>query len=74
MRFRRSFLSVAVLIAFAVIALFFFVTEHRAHAFGVLPHLLLLACLLLLYFASLGDSTQEANSQVPDPRESQDRS
>ena len=34
-------------IAFLVIAGFFLLTEHGAHAFGVLPYLLLLACPLL---------------------------
>jgi Protein of unknown function (DUF2933) len=33
--------------AFALIALFFLVTEHRAHFFSWLPYLLVLACPLL---------------------------
>jgi len=36
-----------VLTGFLVIAGFFLVTEHRAHLFGVLPFLLLLACPLM---------------------------
>lgn len=32
------------LLGFAAIAIFFLVTEHRAHFFGVLPYLLLLLC------------------------------
>ena len=36
-----------VLIVFLVIAAFFLITEHRAHLFGVLPYLLLLACPLM---------------------------
>lgn len=36
-----------ILAAFGIIAAFFVVTEHRAHLFGVLPYLLLLACPLL---------------------------
>ncbi|MER8528082.1 MULTISPECIES: DUF2933 domain-containing protein [unclassified Mesorhizobium] len=36
-----------VTIAFLLIAAFFLLTEHRAHTFGVLPFLLLLACPLL---------------------------
>ena len=36
-----------VLIVFLVIAAFFLITEHRAHFFGVLPYLLLLACPLM---------------------------
>jgi hypothetical protein len=35
------------LLAFLVIAAFFLFTEHRAHLFGILPYLLLLACPLL---------------------------
>lgn len=36
-----------VLLAFLAIAGFFLVTEHRAHVFGALPYLLLLACPLM---------------------------
>jgi len=36
-----------ILAAFGIIAAFFLMTEHRAHLFGVLPYLLLLACPLL---------------------------
>jgi len=39
-----------VTIAFLLIAAFFLLTEHRAHTFGVLPFLLLLACPLLHVF------------------------
>ncbi|MEO5758119.1 MAG: DUF2933 domain-containing protein [Mesorhizobium sp.] len=39
-----------VTIAFLLIAAFFLLTEHRAHTFGVLPFLLLLACPLLHMF------------------------
>ncbi len=39
-----------ILIAFLAIAGFFLFTEHRAHLFGVLPFLLLLACPLLHFF------------------------
>ena len=39
-----------VFVAFAVIAAFFLLTEHRAHLFGVLPYLLLLACPLMHLF------------------------
>ncbi|MEW6353540.1 MAG: DUF2933 domain-containing protein [Pseudomonadota bacterium] len=42
--------SGAVLLAFLAIAGFFLFTEHRAHLFGVLPYLLLLACPLLHLF------------------------
>ena len=39
-----------VTIGFLLIAAFFLLSEHRAHALGVLPFLLLLACPLLHMF------------------------
>lgn len=42
------------LLAFLGIAGFFLVTEHRAHLFGVLPYLLLLACPLIHLFGHGG--------------------
>ncbi len=36
-----------ILCAFVAVAGFFLLTEHRAHVFGALPYLLLLACPLL---------------------------
>lgn len=39
-----------VLALFLAIAAFFLLTEHRAHAFGFLPYLLLLACPLMHLF------------------------
>lgn len=41
-------------IGFLVIAGFFLITEHTAHVFGILPFLLLLACLLLHQFSHRG--------------------
>lgn len=35
---------------FAAIAAFFLLTEHRAHVFGFLPYLLILACPLMHLF------------------------
>lgn len=43
----RGFLA---LVGFLIVAGFFLVTERRAHFFGVLPFLLLLACPPLHYF------------------------
>ncbi len=43
-----------VLLAFLAIAGFFLLTEHRAHLFGVLPFLLLLACPVLHFFMHRG--------------------
>lgn len=39
-----------VLIVFLAIVGFFLFTEHRAHLFGILPYLLLLACLFMHMF------------------------
>ena len=39
-----------VLAGFIAIALFFLLTQHRAHLFGVLPYLLLLACPVMHLF------------------------
>ena len=35
---------------FAAVALFFLLTEHQAHLFGVLPYVLLLACPVMHFF------------------------
>lgn len=42
--------TIAATLAFLVIAGFFLATEHRAHLFGVLPFLFILACPLLHVF------------------------
>jgi hypothetical protein len=47
--FLRSRAGVA-LVAFLAIGAFFVLTEHTAHAFGVLPYSLLLLCPLLHLF------------------------
>jgi len=61
-----------VLLGFLVIAGFFLLTEHRAHALGALPFLLLLACLLLHLFhhGKHGDESQEPEHMHRDPGES----
>jgi hypothetical protein len=41
---------------FALIAGYFLVTEHRAHLFGILPFLLVLACPLMHLFHHRGHS------------------
>ncbi|HEY3433250.1 MAG TPA: DUF2933 domain-containing protein [Rhodocyclaceae bacterium] len=40
--------------AFAAIALFYLLSEHRAHFFGVLPYLFLFACPLMHRFMHHG--------------------
>jgi len=39
---------------FVLIGLFFLLSEHRAHLFGVLPYLLILACPLMHLFMHRG--------------------
>jgi hypothetical protein len=47
------------LIVFLAIALFYLYTEHRAHLFGALPYLLLLACPLMHVFMHRGHSKHD---------------
>ena len=47
---------------FLLIAAFFLTTEHRAHTFGLLPFLLLLACPLLHRFMHGGQHHQGSGS------------
>lgn len=49
MQINRSTLAKGALVAFAAMAIFLVVTEHRAHAFGVLAYLFLFICPVLLY-------------------------
>lgn len=52
-------------IAFAVflaIALFFLLTEHRAHVFGFLPYLLILACPLMHLFHHHGHGDHDRHA------------
>lgn len=43
-----------VAVAFLLIAAFFLLSEHRAHALGALPYLIILACPLLHIFMHRG--------------------
>ncbi|MGQ0579554.1 MAG: DUF2933 domain-containing protein [Betaproteobacteria bacterium] len=62
-----------VLIAFLGIAGFFLVAEHKAHVFGLLPFLILLACPLLHVFMHRGhgghgdDSASAGNDRGNQP-------
>lgn len=47
-----------VLIGFLAVGGFFLITEHRAHVFGVLPYLLILACPLMHLFHRHGGHDQ----------------
>lgn len=49
------------LLGFLAIAGFFLLTEHKAHALGILPFLLLLACPLLHRFHHGGHGAREGN-------------
>jgi len=50
-----------VLLVFLAIAGFFLLAEHRAHLFGVLPFLLLLACPLLHFFMHRGHGGKDVH-------------
>ncbi|MER8462687.1 DUF2933 domain-containing protein [Mesorhizobium sp. M1396] len=57
-----------VTIAFLLIAAFFLLTEHRAHTFGVLPFLLLLACPLLhMFHRGHGGHSGHPRHKEPEP-------
>lgn len=68
MQINRSTLAKGALVAFAAMAIFLVVTEHRAHAFGVLAYLFLVICPVLLYVVtwSRQDNTIVTGTQ-PDP-------
>lgn len=56
----------------AVVLAFFLVTEHRAHLFGALPYLLVLACPLMHLFMHCGhhhDQHQQAADQPSETKE-----
>ncbi|RWB96333.1 MAG: DUF2933 domain-containing protein [Mesorhizobium sp.] len=62
-----------VTIAFLAIAAFFLVSEHRAHALGLLPWLLLLACPLLHVFGHGGHGGHHGRSPEGDHGSNGDR-
>ena len=55
-----------VLIGFLIVAGFFLATEHRAHLFGILPWLLLLACPLMHLFMHHGHGGHHGPGGSPD--------
>ena len=72
----RTILTTA---GFLLIAGFFLQTEHRAHLFGLLPWLFLLACPLLHVFmhgghGAHGDSDSSGDQRPPGWRSHADRS
>ncbi len=52
------------LIVMGAIAAFFLLSEHRAHFFGALPFLLLLACPLMHTLAKLGYQANLRPSEI----------
>lgn len=52
-----------VLVTFLAIAAFFLFTEHRAHLFGILPFLFLLACPLMHLFMHHGEDHSNGEHQ-----------
>ena len=60
-------------LGFGAVAAFFLFTEHRAHAYGVLPFLLLLACPVMMLSMHHGHAHTEhqdhvsGNSVPPNP-------
>src|SRR5512133_3720951 len=54
------------LIGFLAVAGFFLWTEHRAHLFGVLPYLLVLACPLMHIFHHGGHGHGPHRPRAPD--------
>lgn len=63
--------TVLTTMGFLLIAAFFLQTEHRAHLFGALPFLFLLACPLLHMFMHRGHGSHGDGGAPPgDPRRS----
>lgn len=54
------------LLAFLIVAGFYLITEHKAHVFGLLPFLLLLACPLLHVFMHRGHAGHGNDSPSED--------
>ena len=61
-----------VLIGFLAVGAFFLLTEHRAHLFGALPYLLLLACPLMHLFHGHGAHGAHGDGRAPAQGETQD--
>lgn len=62
---RRSSRGKWVLIGFLAVGVFFLLTEHRAHLFGWLPFLLVLACPLMHLFHGHGGHGGPDDSRAP---------
>ncbi|MDP3857679.1 MAG: DUF2933 domain-containing protein [Stagnimonas sp.] len=65
---QRGAAATLVLIGFAAVALFFMLTEHRAHLYGWLPFVLLAACPLMhLFHGHGGHAGHKAHGADPTP-------
>jgi len=58
-----------ILIVFLAMAAFFLLAEHRAHLFGALPFLLLLACPLMHLFMHRGHGAHVGHGEHSDRNE-----
>lgn len=58
---RKGWRSGPALLGFLAIAAFFLLSEHRAHALGILPYVLLLLCPLLHLFGHGGHGGHETH-------------
>lgn len=63
-----------VFLGFALVALYFLYTEHRAHLFGALPYLLLAACPLMHLFHHHGGHGHPGNKERRGAEKHPDRS
>jgi hypothetical protein len=64
--------STWVFAGFALVALFFLLTEHRAHLYGWLPFLLLAACPLMHIFHGHGGHRGHGHGTDDEPRRTDD--
>jgi peptidoglycan/LPS O-acetylase OafA/YrhL len=54
-----------VALGFGAVAAFFLFTEHRAHLYGLLPYVFLLACPLMMLFMHHGHHGHEDHDHSP---------
>lgn len=67
---RRGWRTGIALLGLLAIAAFFLLSEHRAHAFGILPYVLLLLCPLLHLFGHGGHGGHETHNGADQRTES----
>ena len=63
---RRRIVTQVVFWSFAAIALFYLLAEHRAHLFGALPFLIILACPLMHLFMHPGHGDHAPSASKPE--------